>query len=213
MTSILRADPKKVRVQRKALNFLYWALIGLNVITSAWSLKQNAAFSQTGIPNLLTSAPLPVVDWVIPILAASCATAISAGIVQLFVTNPTGIPTVIEEIIGNVKGGKPQQLFVSLITTVLFIVIMYVCYRSYIFDINTTAAGLGFPTLQNGLMSHSLNFIVFAIVGGSEIISVVLNAGNVLDSLPAGGAKSGSRNSMPASRGNVSLPDQGDRDF
>jgi len=143
---------------------------------------------------MLDSAPgwaSGILSWIIPLLAAVAATAIGTSIIQLFVTNPLGIPTLIEEIIGNVQAGKAKQMFASLIATLLFILIVFIAYRSYIFDINSTAAGLGFPTLGNGLMSHSLNFVVFAIVGGSEIIAVLLNGHEIVAAISSGGNTSG----------------------
>jgi len=196
--SMLRAQPRKVNFNRAILDKLYWVLIGINVSTSAWSLKQNAAFTSNTIPSMLGSTPnwaSGILSWIIPLLAAVAATAIGTSIIQLFVTNPLGIPTLIEEIIGNVQAGKAKQMFASLIATLLFILIVFIAYRSYIFDINSTAAGLGFPTLGNGLMRHSLNFVVFAIVGGSEIIAVLLNGHEIVAAISPGGNTSGARQS------------------
>lgn len=178
--TILRSDPAKVKLIKKVLNFTFWVLLGINISSSAWALKTNAAFSPTGGLFSIKIPFLPL-DWLFALLISTGCTTITFSIVALFFTNPLGIPLFIEETIKNAKGSK--KWLYTVVTILLFIVLIYTAFRMYVYDINTTAVGMGLPMIGKGLLSHPLNIPVFLVVAGPELISVLLHAHGKMESL------------------------------
>jgi hypothetical protein len=175
--TIFRGHSAKGKMLKSALNFFFWALLTVNVTLAAWTIKQNAATTQgADFGNMLSQRfPFLPISWFIPLLISAGLNAFTCTFAFLFLSNPKGIPIVLDSLFHN-KLSKLPNLLEAFISCVIFGLLSFFVYKSYLYDLNATSAALGLPTIANGLFQHQLNMPVFFVVFGPDIISIVLNS-------------------------------------
>jgi hypothetical protein len=200
--TILRGHAAKGKLLKNVLNFFFWTLLSVNVTLSAWTIRQNAATTQSAdFGNmLLNRIPFLPVDWFIPLLLSAGMNAFTCMFAFLFLSNPKGIPIFLDTLFKN-KLSKLPGIMEAGISCFIFGGLSLLVYRSYLYDLNATATALGLPTVAAGLFRHQLNMPVFFVVFGPDVISIVLNAYDEISPLILGSAPKGGQQTQRVSRG------------